>query len=242
MHTFAQIVINMQPYLINFKKIGKSSEGYLSISESLKDVPFNIKRTFWTYYTPEEVIRGRHTHYNTEMVLIAVTGTIIVNTETLNGDKNTFVLDKPHTGLFLPKFSWHTMQFSHSSVLLVLASTPYHENDYIREIDDFETIKNIQIEQNTNNSFSFFKNNNKIAESEFVRNNENQYLQIEFNQNITNFDLRIVFNLIIAKAVDYKFTQLTLDKSKYLYLRDKIDYVWEIHSDNLVILNLSNRF
>jgi hypothetical protein len=129
------------PQLINFKKIGTSTEGYISIFQNGSEMPFDVKRCFWTYYTPEEVVRGRHAHYETEMLLIASAGRIIVYTEMPNGDKETFILDKPEQGLFLPKLCWHTMQYSHNAVQLVLASTIYEEKDYIRNYDDFIKIK-----------------------------------------------------------------------------------------------------
>ncbi len=129
-----------KPQIISFKKIGKSSEGYISIFQNGKDMPFEIKRTFWTYYTPEEVIRGRHAHHETEMILIAAAGKIIVRTEMPGGLMNEFVLEKPETGLYLPKYCWHTMQYSHNAVQLVLASTEYNEQDYIRSYDDFKLL------------------------------------------------------------------------------------------------------
>jgi hypothetical protein len=129
------------PYLISFKKIGNPSEGYISIFQNGPDMPFEIKRTFWTYFTPEEVIRGRHAHHETEMILIASAGRIIVNTEMPGGIKDSFVLEKPDTGLYLPKFCWHTMQYSHNAVQLVLASSEYNEKDYIRSYEDFKMIQ-----------------------------------------------------------------------------------------------------
>ena len=129
------------PQLINFKKIGTSTEGYISIFQNGTEMPFEVKRCFWTYYTPEEVVRGRHAHYDTEMLLIAAAGRIIVYTEMPDGTKETFILDKPEQGLFLPKLCWHTMQYSHNAVQLVLASTIYEEKDYIRNYDDFTKIK-----------------------------------------------------------------------------------------------------
>jgi hypothetical protein len=131
-----------QPYLIDFSKIGNSSLGYISIAEQQKDIPFEIKRCFWSYFTPEEVVRGRHAHHETEMVLIALAGNIIVNTELLDGTIQVFKLDRPNIGLYLPRYCWHTMQYSHSAVQLVIASSLYDEADYIRS---YETFKNMAI-------------------------------------------------------------------------------------------------
>jgi mannose-6-phosphate isomerase-like protein (cupin superfamily) len=127
------------PYLIEFKKLGASGIGYISVNENIEHIPFKVERVFWTYFTPEDVVRGRHAHYKTEQVLIAVAGRIVVNLELPNGEKQIYTLDKPNVGLYVPANCWHTMQYSHSSVQLAFASTQYAESDYIRNYDDFKT-------------------------------------------------------------------------------------------------------
>ena len=130
-----------KPYIIEFPKIGDPSIGYISVAEAQKQVDFEVKRIFWTYYTPESIVRGRHAHHETSMVLIAVSGRIIVNTETIDGEIETFVLEKPNVGLVLPPYTWHTMQYSHSAVQMVWASTLYDEKDYIRSYDEFKKLQ-----------------------------------------------------------------------------------------------------
>jgi dTDP-4-dehydrorhamnose 3,5-epimerase-like enzyme len=130
------------PYILNFPAIGESTIGFISIAENQKHIPFDIKRTFWTYFTPQSVTRGFHAHHDTEMVLVALTGKIVVYTEMPNGDKETFVLDQPTQGLYLPRLCWHTMQYSHTAIQLVLASTEYNAADYVRNYDDFLQLRN----------------------------------------------------------------------------------------------------
>jgi hypothetical protein len=127
--------------LIEFKKIGSPGEGYLSIGQSNQEVPFEIKRTFWTYFTPDGITRGRHAHYRTEMILIALSGIIEVMTEELNGAKMQFTLKGPHEGLYLPALTWHEMSYSHTAVQLVLTNSNYDEKDYIRSYLDFQQMK-----------------------------------------------------------------------------------------------------
>jgi dTDP-4-dehydrorhamnose 3,5-epimerase-like enzyme len=128
------------PYLIEFPKVGASDIGFISIAEHPQQIPFEIKRTFWTYYTPESVLRGRHAHHRTEQVLVAVAGRIIVTTELADGQVELFRLEDPHVGLYVPPYVWHTMQYSHSAVQLVMASLPYNAEDYIRDHSDFQRI------------------------------------------------------------------------------------------------------
>lgn len=128
-----------KPHQIQFKKVGQPAEGYISIAEFEDMIPFVVKRTFWTYYTPENVIRGRHAHYQTEQVLIAVAGRIMVGTESVSGEKHEFLLDSPDKGVYIPPDCWHTMQYSHNAVQMVFASTCYNEQDYIRDYQTFKS-------------------------------------------------------------------------------------------------------
>ena len=125
-----------KPFLINFSKIGSPELGYISIAEK-EQLPFIPKRIYWTYFTPEEVERGGHSHYDLYQILVAVAGKITVTTEMLNDDRQTFVLEKPNVGLFIPKMCWRTMQYSHNAVQMCIASNEYDEKDYIRDYSKF---------------------------------------------------------------------------------------------------------
>ena len=126
-----------EPQLINFPQFGKPVEGYIAVGEFSNSLPFQVKRCFWTYYTPESITRGRHAHHNTEMVLVAAAGKIIVELENLNNQKSSFVLESPTVGLYIPPYTWHIMKYSHNAIQIVFASTEYNEEDYIRNYDDF---------------------------------------------------------------------------------------------------------
>ena len=130
-------MLMQKPHLIEFPKLGASDIGYISVGEADELIPFPVKRTFWTYFTPESIVRGRHAHYETEQILIAVAGRIILTTEMPDGDIQTFVLESPHIGVYVPPNAWHTMQYSHTAVQLVFASTRYNEQDYIRQYEEF---------------------------------------------------------------------------------------------------------
>lgn len=129
------------PHILIFDKIGSSQLGYITIAEAQKNVPFNINRVYWTYYTPQDVVRGGHAHRDLRQVIFAVSGTITFNTEDLHGNKETFVLDHPSKGLYLPNLIWRDIHFTHNAVLLCLASKIYEEGDYIRDYDEFKSLK-----------------------------------------------------------------------------------------------------
>jgi mannose-6-phosphate isomerase-like protein (cupin superfamily) len=129
------------PFIIELPMIGEPSIGYLSVVDFQSLLPFMPERVYWTYFTPESIVRGRHAHYKTEQVLVAVSGTIMVNIESLNNNLLTFKLEKPNQGLYIPPLTWHTMQYSHSSVQLIIASSRFNEDDYIRDYKVFSSLK-----------------------------------------------------------------------------------------------------
>jgi mannose-6-phosphate isomerase-like protein (cupin superfamily) len=134
MHTDPKV-----PYIFEFPKIGNSSLGYISIAEKT-NLPFEVKRIYWTYYTPESVERGGHSHYNLQQILVAVAGKIIINVEVLDGTKKEFILENPNQGLYIPKNTWRTMKYTHNAVQMCIASNEFTEEDYIRDYHEFKRL------------------------------------------------------------------------------------------------------
>lgn len=128
--------IALEPRLIEFPKIGTSSIGYISVSENHL-LPLEVKRVYWTYFTPEDISRGRHAHYKTDQLLLAAAGRITVKTESVYRNVAEYVLDKPNVGLYLPRMCWHEMAYTHNSVQVCLANMEYSEFDYIRDYKTF---------------------------------------------------------------------------------------------------------
>jgi len=126
------------PRLISFSSIGDSALGFITVGEGHKNVPFEIKRVYWTYFTPHNIQRGGHAHKQLEQMIFAVCGRIEFTVENLEGRKETFVLDSPDTGLYIPGLIWRDIRFSHNAVLLCLASEAYQEDDYIRDYNTFK--------------------------------------------------------------------------------------------------------
>lgn len=117
--------------------------GHLVIVEGDKDIPFAIKRAFYIYGSEPGVVRGQHANRQSEFVLINVAGKSKVRVKDGEGDEVIYCLDRPHTGIYLPKMIWKEMyDFSPDSVLLALASTHYDPDEYIRDYGQFvEEIK-----------------------------------------------------------------------------------------------------
>ncbi|WP_295809024.1 FdtA/QdtA family cupin domain-containing protein [uncultured Apibacter sp.] len=129
-----------KPHIIELSKIGSSALGYITVAEENLNIPFEIKRVYWTYFTPQDVQRGGHAHKELKQMIFAVSGIIEFRTEDIYGNKETFILNSPENGLFIPSKIWRDIKFSHNAVLLCLASEFYLENDYIRDYDEFKKL------------------------------------------------------------------------------------------------------
>lgn len=122
--------------VLNFKDLG-DERGKLVVIEGNQSIPFEIQRVFYIYESDSSVVRGQHANRQSEFVLINVAGKSKVRIT--DGKEEIIVeLDKPMMGVYIPKMIWKDMyDFSSDSVLLVLASTHYDGNEYIRDYNNY---------------------------------------------------------------------------------------------------------
>ena len=123
--------------MINIKTNGNFTTGYLSFFESRMDIPFPIKRIYYTYNVPIGTKRGMHAHKKLQQVLWCPYGEIEVVLD--NGkEKISYILDTPEKALLALKGYWRDMYWKKKdAVLCVAASDYYNEDDYIRDYDEF---------------------------------------------------------------------------------------------------------
>ena len=127
----------MNVQMLEFPQHG-DDRGHLVVVEGQKDIPFDIKRVFYIYGSDPDVVRGCHANRKSEFVLINVAGQSKVRARDGLGNEAVFSINRPHTGLYLPKMIWKDMyDFSPDSVLLVLSSEAYDPGEYIRDYDAF---------------------------------------------------------------------------------------------------------
>jgi hypothetical protein len=122
--------------IFNLPKI-EDIRGNLSFIEENRHIPFKIERTYWIYDVPGGEIRGGHAFKKQEEFIVALSGSFDVLIE--DGKlKQVFSLNRSYYGLYIPAGFWRQMRnFSTNSVALVLSSTKFSEEDYIRNYDDF---------------------------------------------------------------------------------------------------------
>lgn len=131
--------------ILHFADLG-DERGKLVVIEGNQSIPFDIQRVFYIYGSDPTVIRGQHANRISEFVLINVAGKSKVKI-TDGKDEIILELNRPMMGVYIPKMLWKDMyDFSEDSVLLVLASTHYDGQEYIRNYDDYlKAIEDINI-------------------------------------------------------------------------------------------------
>lgn len=125
-----------KPQIIQLPKIS-DPRGNLSVIEEFKNIPFKIERTYWIYDVPGGESRGGHAYKENQEFIVALSGSFDVVLDD-GAEKKTFSLNRSYNGLYVPKGLWREMSnFSTNSLALVLSSTKYSEEDYIRDYEEF---------------------------------------------------------------------------------------------------------
>ena len=100
-------------------------------------LPFVPQRIFTVDGVPTSEARGAHAHRECVQLLICVAGSVRALVDD-GKTRDEILLDSPGTGLLMPAMTWGTQfQYSAGAVLLVLASLPYDQGDYIHDYDEF---------------------------------------------------------------------------------------------------------
>ncbi len=111
--------------------------GALSVVEMTRDLDFKVRRIYYIYGANASTMRGHHAHKKLHQLLICIKGVIKVDVDDGENVVST-ILDNPSVGLPVGPRLWRTMEWlEDDSILLVMASLPYDENDYIRDYSKF---------------------------------------------------------------------------------------------------------
>ena len=127
--------------IIQLPKIS-DPRGNLSFIESGQHIPFEIQRVYYLYDVPGGADRGSHAHRSLHQFIIAMSGSFDV---VLNDGRQTrrFHLNRSYNGLYVCPMMWRDLDnFSSGSVCMVLASSHYNVEDYIRDYDLFLSLTN----------------------------------------------------------------------------------------------------
>ncbi|RDU62159.1 MULTISPECIES: FdtA/QdtA family cupin domain-containing protein [Helicobacter] len=129
--------------LLSLQTIG-DERGKLVSLESLKNLPFAIKRVYYMFDTSPDEPRGFHAHKELEQLVIAIDGACEFVLDD-GKSKESVWLNRPDFGLYIGKNMWREMRnFSYGCKLMILASDYYDESEYIRDYAEFlEIIKRV---------------------------------------------------------------------------------------------------
>lgn len=127
--------------IIALPKIQTESGDITSINNNL-NIPFETKRVYYLYDVPNRADRGGHAHKALYQLIIAISGSF--DLELFDGINTVkYTLNQPDQGLLIVPGIWRNLNnFSGCGICLVLASSDYEEEDYIRELTDFNQWKN----------------------------------------------------------------------------------------------------
>ena len=117
------------------------SRGSLSYIEVGKGLSFPVNRNYFLYNVGKTETRGHHAHKILQQVIICLSGSCKITLYDGNLSKEIF-LSSPTSALYICPMIWRVMSsFSKNAIFSVLASEIYDENDYIRDIEEFEMIQ-----------------------------------------------------------------------------------------------------
>lgn len=124
--------------IISLPKI-LDARGNLTFIQNYHQIPFEIKRAFFTYSVPGGEMRGGHAYKEQDEIIIALSGSFDIIIPFSNGEIQKFTLNRPYFGLYIPSKTWRHMEnFSSNSFSLHLSNRAYCEDDYLRDFDAFK--------------------------------------------------------------------------------------------------------
>ena len=131
------------PQFISLKIITDSRRS-LMVAEGESEIPFAIARVYHLFDIPAGSRCGFHAHRELRQVAVALRGQCDILLDD-GQTREVCRLDTPSRGLLMDKMMWRELSdFSSDCLLAVFASAPYDESDYIRDYEEFLSIKRRQ--------------------------------------------------------------------------------------------------
>lgn len=124
--------------LIEMKVFTRKFSSLTSV-EYQNQIPWPIKRVF--FIASEELDeRGNHAHKKCHQALLCINGEVSV--KCFDGENEVSInLEFLRNLMLVPPGIWLTINFQPGSSIAVLASDEYLEEDYIRNLEDFQVFR-----------------------------------------------------------------------------------------------------
>lgn len=115
--------------------------GNLTFIENGNQIPFDIARTYWIYDVPGGQKRDGHAFRAATELIVALSGSFDVVLDD-GVEQKRIHLARSYSGVLVPPMTWRELDnFSTNSVAMVLSSTPYDPDDYIRDYSKFKALE-----------------------------------------------------------------------------------------------------
>jgi len=101
------------------------------------NLPFSPQRIYWLSDFEQDEVRGNHAHKALTQALISIQG--VFHLKLFDGKIEREIILNPESGVLLIKPGvWRIItDVVGNSIMLVLASEPYSESDYIRNFQEY---------------------------------------------------------------------------------------------------------
>ena len=124
--------IQIISFPLNITKLGDNQNGGHLVPINISELPFTPKRMFHVSNVQHRFDRGRHAHYDTNQLIMCVSGSVKLTLKDGTGGVVSFNLSQPQTAILVPKMIWDEVDYADSqSTLLVFSDTEYNPEDYI---------------------------------------------------------------------------------------------------------------
>ena len=128
----------MKPHILTLQTIDQGEEGFLTVAEFGKQLPFVVRRAYWMYDATLQADRGHQANCHTEHVLIPLKGGFVVELESPQGEHFSFELDTPNQAVYIPPKHWRKVKCTQDSIILSFASKEYDSTDIIRDYEQWK--------------------------------------------------------------------------------------------------------
>ena len=126
-----------KPYRIVSLQDCSDQRGSMKVLSYGQELPFEVKRAFFTFGSEGDSVRGNHAHVYSREAFICLQGSLEM---TIDDGEQTYCLklNDPGEALIVEPLTWKKLEhYSADCILLVLSDWLYAESDYVRDYDLF---------------------------------------------------------------------------------------------------------
>lgn len=123
--------------LMKLDSINQPSGTLTVIENGTDEMPFDIRRIFYLHNLADGAVRGGHAHITSHEIIIPVSGGFTLTLDDAT-DSRSFIMSDPTVGMYVAPGIWRTLSdFAPGTVVLVLSSECFSEDDYIRDYNEY---------------------------------------------------------------------------------------------------------